>query len=186
MIARLYIKMLVLFLVSSCANDQVDKLRPSASPKSADLQSPSHPADSIVVVEIEYCPAFGNKSFLHLDRRSRTGNFHVDTTTKHNYGVPEPLISFPLTAFNSKGNNNRIWKEPFIRSLRKDKTRTSPTDGMPVWIYYWKGATKDSVYLGNSHPHRVDSVLREQLDFLLSRTKDKPMRFYLHDLKQNL
>jgi hypothetical protein len=142
--------------------------------------------DSIQIVDVIYYPAFNNSSVLHLDRISGIGSYQVDSTLKFRFGALEQTITFPLQSFEVTPNNKRLWDERFIQSLRIDTTKPIPTDGMGVWIFYKKSQKRDSVYLGNSHPNRIDSVLLDQLNYLDSETKDKYMKEYLSDLKSYL
>jgi hypothetical protein len=171
----------IVFLIISCTNNRNEQREANSHNKVQNKQSSTY-LDSISVVDVIYYPAFNNSSILHLDRIRRVGSFQVDTAIKYSLAAPESL-SFPLADFESKSSNKLLWDEHFIQSLRIDTTRPIPTDGMSVWIFYTKGQKKDSVYLGNSHPNRVDSVLLDQLNYINNKTINKGMKHYIKDVK---
>ncbi|RZJ99750.1 MAG: hypothetical protein EOO46_22045 [Flavobacterium sp.] len=142
--------------------------------------------DSISEVDIMYLPAFTHRSVLHIDKKTGTSTFTVDTTENFGHEVPRHKLMAPLGEFETQTSVGRFWDEGFLHSLARDTTKLGARDGMHVWVFYTDGKSKDSVNVGNDYPPNVRSIILEQLNFLNGKAKDTAMKVYLKELKEYL
>lgn len=174
---------LITITVISCSDNSGETTLPSKD--LANSQQQKKKTDSISRVNIHYYPSFTNSSMLQIDRVNNEGIFMVDTTIKFTYGTPDTL-RFSVKDMEAKTDFEKFWNSSFIHSIRQDTSMLGWTDGMPVYVYFLNNGMKDSVYLGNVHTKRVDSVLMQQLNYMQSKTNNRAMKTYIKQVKEYL
>ena len=170
--------MLLVILIVSCSDNHSRDKRNSSIDSSARIEK-----DSITSVDIFYYPSFTNSSVLRLNRITGEGVFIVDTRISFNYGKPDTL-KFLLSDMELKAGIGSFWNSSFIHSIRQDTSMLGWTDGMPVWVMFVNNDTRDSVYLGNVYPPKVESILKSQIDYLKKISTTQPMKAYLKQVEE--
>ena len=183
MTTKQFFTYLITITVISCSDNSRDSNLQSTDLAKNQLQKKK--IDSISRVNIHYYPSFTNSSMLQIDRLNNEGLFVVDTMIRFTYGTPD-TIKFSIKDMEANTDLEKFWSSAFIQSIRQDTSMLGWTDGMSVYVNFINNGIEDSVYLGNVHPKRVDSVLMEQLNYIQSKTNNRAMNAYIKQVKEYL